>query len=151
MSVHRHIMWCLFACTSVWRNSHSTSLNHNGTSAWYIHQLAVDRKVSKICGSLCGHIAACRRPTSSTAWCRRRVVSVSCTFQRAIVAALRVADNGSYHFHCMILADFCGAGVCLCLFLLLDIVYLAICANLGLVVGMTKQMSNCKEVDIVNS
>ena len=75
---------------------------------------------------------------------------LSCTFQRAVVAALRVADNGSCHFHCMILADFCGAGVCLCLFLLLDVVYLATCTTLGLVVGMTKQMSNGKEADIVN-
>ena len=30
---------------------------------------------------------------------------------------------------------------------LLDVVYLAICAKLGLVVGMTKQMSNGKGVD----
>ena len=50
----------------------------------------------------------------------------------------------------MILADILGAGVCLCLILLLDVVYLAICAKLGLVVGMTKQMSNGKKVDIVN-
>ena len=50
----------------------------------------------------------------------------------------------------MILADFCDAGVCLCWLLLLDVVYLAICAKLGLVVGMTKQMSNVKKVDIVN-
>ena len=33
---------------------------------------------------------------------------------------------------------------------LLDVVYLAICAKLGLVVGMTKQMADEKEVDIVN-
>ena len=50
----------------------------------------------------------------------------------------------------MILADFCGAGVCLCFILLLDVVYLATCETLGLVVGMTKQMSNGKEADIVN-
>ena len=90
------------------------------------------------------------RPTSGTAWCRRRVLSLSCTFQRAVVAALLDADNGSCHFHCMILADFCDADVCLCSFLLFDVVYLEICAKLGLVVGMTKQMSNGKEVDIVN-
>ena len=45
-------------------------------------------------------------------------MSLSCTFERAVVAALRDADNGSCHFHCMILADFCVAGVRL--FLLLD-------------------------------
>ena len=77
-------------------------------------------------------------------------MSLSCTFQGVVLAALRGSDNGSCHFHCMILADFCGAGVCLCLFLLLYVVYLAICAKLGLVVGMTKQMSNGKEADIVN-
>ena len=76
-------------------------------------------------------------------------MSLSCTFQRSVVAALHGADNGSCHFHCMILMDFCGAGVCLCLFLLLE-VYLVICATLGLVVGMTKQMSNDKGVDIIN-
>ena len=66
------------------------------------------------------------------------------------VAALRGKDNGSCHFHCRILAALCGAGVCLCLFLALDIVYLPIYAKLGLVVGMTKQMSDRKEADIVN-
>ena len=64
--------------------------------------------------------------------------------------ALRGADNWSCYFQCMILPNCCGAGICLCLFLLLDVVDLAICAILGLVVGMTKQMSNGKEVDIVN-
>ena len=78
-------------------------------------------------------------------------MSLSCTFQRAVVAALRGADNGSCHFHCMMLADFCGAVVCLCFILLLDDIYLAICAKLELVVDMIKQMSNGKEVDIVNS
>ena len=45
------------------------------------------------------------------------------TLQRAVdlPAALRGADGGSCHFQCMILADFYGAGVCLCLFLLLDV------------------------------
>ena len=94
------------------------------------------------------YISTCR--SSGSVWYRRRVVSLSCTFQRAVVAALLGADNGSYHFHCMMLADFCGSGVSLCLFLLLDVVYLAISAKLGLVVGMIKQMSNSKEVDIVN-
>ena len=75
------------------------------------------------------------------------------TLQRAVdlPAVLRGADNGFCHFHCMILADFCGAGVCLgFFFLLIHVVYLAICVKLGLVIGMTKQMSNGKEVDIVN-
>ena len=35
-------------------------------------------------------------------------------------------------------------------FFLLNVVYLSIYATLGLVVGITKQMSNGKEVDIVN-
>ena len=63
------------------------------------------------------------------------------------VAALRGTD-GSCHFHCTVLAALCGAVVSLCLFLALDVVYLPIYAKLGLVVGMTKQMSNCKEADI---
>ena len=58
------------------------------------------------------------------------LVSLCCTFQRAVLAAL------------------CDAGVCL--FLLLNVVYLPIYAKVGLVVGMTKQISNGKEVDIVN-
>ena len=66
------------------------------------------------------------------------------------VAALRGTDNGSCQFHCTILADLCGAGVCLCLFLALDVVYLPIYAKLELVVGMTKQMSDGKEADIMN-
>ena len=77
-------------------------------------------------------------------------MSLSCTFQRAVVAAVRGADNGSCHFHCTILADFCGAGACLYLFPLLHVVYLAICAKLGLIVGMTKQMLSGNEADIVN-
>ena len=60
---------------------------------------------------------------------------------------LRSRDSGSCHFHCTVLADLCGADVCLCLFLLLKIVYLPIYAKLGLVIGMTKQMSNGKKVD----
>ena len=59
-------------------------------------------------------------------------------------------DNGSCHFQRTVLAALCGAGVCLCLFLLLNVVYVVIYAILGLVVGMTKQISNGKEVDIVN-
>ena len=91
-----------------------------------------------------------RRPTSSSAWNKRRVVPLSFTFQRPVLAALCGTDGGSCHFNGMILAAFCGAGVCLCLLLLLNVVYLAICAKLWLVVSMTKQMSNGKEADIVN-
>ena len=65
------------------------------------------------------------------------------------VAALRGTD-GSFHFHCTVPAALYGAGVCLCLFLALDVVYLPIYAKLGLVVGITKQMSDGEEVDIVN-
>ena len=46
-----------------------------------------------------------------------------------------------------VLAVLCGAGVCSCLFLALDVVYLQIYAKLGLFVGMTKQMSDSKEID----
>ena len=49
------------------------------------------------------------------------------------VAVLRGTDNGSCHFHCMVQAALCGAGVCLCLFLALDVVYLPIYAKLGTV------------------
>ena len=66
------------------------------------------------------------------------------------VAALCGTDNGSCHFHCRVLAALCVAGVCLCLFLALDVVYLPIYAKLGLVVGVTKQMSDGKVADIVN-
>ena len=66
------------------------------------------------------------------------------------VAALRGTDNEWCHFHCTVLAALCGVGVRLCLFLALDVFYLPIYAKLGLVVGMTKQMSNGKEADIVN-
>ena len=52
--------------------------------------------------------------------------------------------------HCTILTALCGVNGCLCLFILLNVVYLPIYAKLGLVVGMTKQMSNGKEADIVN-
>ena len=114
-----------------------------------------------------GHIATYRKPTSGSAWDQRRVVSFSCTFQRAVLEALRSTDGGSFyfrvyfnvpqhrqqviHFHCTVLAALCGAGICLCLFLLLNVVYLPICAKLGLVVGMTKQMSNGKEVNTPKS
>ena len=64
--------------------------------------------------------------------------------------ALRGTDGGFCHFHRTVIAALCGAGVCLCLLLLLNVVYLVIYAKLGLVVGMTKQMSDGKEADIVN-
>ena len=63
--------------------------------------------------------------------------------------ALRGTDNGSCHFHCTVLAALSGAGVCFCLFHLLNVVYLPIFTKLGLVVGMTKQMPNGKEADMV--
>ena len=40
-------------------------------------------------------------------------MSLSCTFQRAVVAALCGTDGGSCHFHRTVLAALCGAGVCL--------------------------------------
>ena len=92
------------------------------------------------------HIATCRTPTSGSAWDQRRVVSLLCTFQRALPAALCGTDGGSCYFHCTVLATLC---VCLRFFLLLNVVYLAICAKLWLIVGMKKQMSNGKEADIV--
>ena len=61
-----------------------------------------------------------------------------------------VTDGGSCHFHRMVLAALCGAGVCVRLFLLLNVIYLTIYVKLGLTVGKTKQMSNGKEADIVN-
>ena len=94
------------------------------------------------------YISTCR--TSGSVWYRQRVVSLSCTFQRVVLSALCDTDGGSCHFHRMLLADVCGAGVCLCLFLLLKVAYLPIYAKLGWVVGMAKQMSNGKEVDIMN-
>ena len=93
------------------------------------------------------HIVTCRTPTSGSALDQRRVVSLSRTFQRVLRAALCGTDGGSCYFHCTVLAALCA---CLCLFLLLNVVYLAICAKLWLIVGMTKQMSDGKEADIVN-
>ena len=67
------------------------------------------------------------------------------------VAALRGTDNEYVTFTVLsVLAAICGVDVCLCFSLLLNVVYLPISAKLGLVVGMTKQMSNDKEADIVN-
>ena len=70
--------------------------------------------------------------------------------QATTLAALCGTDNGSYHFHCTVLAALCSVSVCLCLFLALNVVYLPIYSKLGLIVGMTKQMSDGKEADIVN-
>ena len=59
-------------------------------------------------------------------------------------------DGGSCHFYCTVLAALCDASVCLCLFLLLKVVYLPIYAKLRLVIGMTQKISDSKDVDIVN-
>ena len=93
------------------------NLNHSSTYAWYICQWVVDIKVFKIC-----------RPHCS-------------------VATLCGTDNGSCHFHCTVLTVLCAAGVCLCLFFLLNVVYLQVYVTLELIVGMTKHRSNCKEAD----
>ena len=100
----------------------ATSLNHTSTYvlANYMGKLVVDIKVFQICRPHCK------------------------------VAALRGTDNGSCHFHCTILAALCSTGVCLFLFLALDVVYLPIYVKLGLVVGMTKQISYGKKADLVN-
>ena len=74
--------------------------------------------------------------------------TLQCTVR--LPASLCDTDGGSCHFHSKVLTALCDASVCLCLFLLLNVVYLANYAKLGLVVGMTIQMSNGKEVDIVN-
>ena len=83
------------------------------------------------------YISTCR--TSGSVWYRRRVVSLSCTFQRAVLAALRGAEsiygNNVYQY--------------VCLFVSLNLVYLLINVKLGFVVGMTKHISDVKEVDIV--
>ena len=79
-------------------------------------------------------------------------VIFSCIFhipRTAAVAAVRDTDNGLCHLHRTVLPALCGAGVCLSLFLLLNVVCLLIYAKLGLVVGMAKQTSDGKEVDIV--
>ena len=70
----------------------------------------------------------CRPQHSGSAWCRQRVC----------------------HSQCTVLAALSSASVCLCLFLALHVVYLPIYATLWLVVGMTKQMSDGKDADIVN-
>ena len=45
-----------------------------------------------------GYIATCLKPTSGSVWDQRRVVSLSCTFQCAVLAALCGTDGGSCHF-----------------------------------------------------
>ena len=81
--------------------------------------------------------------TSTYAWYIVTLVDIN-VFKRCRphcnVAALRGTDNGFCHFHCTVLAARCSAGVCLCLFLALNVVYLPIYAKLGLVVSITKQM-----------
>ena len=65
---------------------------------------------------------------SGSAWCRQWVLSLS-------------------------LYGISGSLWCRCLFMFIscnNAVYLPIYAKLGLVVDMTKQMANVKEVDIVN-
>ena len=74
----------------------------------------------------------------------------SCRFHRTVPAALHGADGGSCQFQSAELAALCNAGVCLALILLLNAVYLPIHLKLGLVVGMTNQMSDGKEEDILN-
>ena len=74
------------------------------------------------------------------------------TLQRAVSlpASLRGNSRGSFHFHCTAIAAPCSAGVCLYLFLLLNVVYLPIYAKLGLVVGMTKIMlTERRSVDMI--
>ena len=97
-----------------------TSLKCISTYARYIGKLVVNIKVFKIC----------------TPHCK--------------VSGQRGTYNLSSHFHCTVLAALCGAGVCLCLLLVLDVVSLPIYAKLWLVVGMTKQISDGKEADIMN-
>ena len=63
---------------------------------------------------------------------------------------LRGKDGGSCHFHRTVLEAPCDASVCLSLFLLLNVVYLPIHAKLWLIVVMTKQTSDGKEVDVLN-
>ena len=69
------------------------------------------------------------------------VQNMQATLQRAarLPAAPCGTDGGSCHFHCTVPAALCCAGVCLCLFLLLNVFYLPIFAKLGLVVGMTNK------------
>ena len=99
-----------------------------------------------------GHIAMCRSHFNIQATLKRGV---------GIPAALCGTGGGSchffvpiFHFHFFTFHSFAifhfSHFRALCLFLLLNVVYLVICAKLGLVVGMTKQMSNGKKVDIVN-
>ena len=57
----------------------------------------------------------------------------------------------SCRFQCTALAAISNAGFYLSFFFILNVVYLPIYAQKkGLAVGMTKQISNCKEIDILN-
>ena len=67
-----------------------------------------------------------------------------------VLGSLYGTDGGSCRFRCAVLAALCIAGVCLCLFFLLNVFYLPIYIKLGLVVGMTKQMPDGQEVDVLN-
>ena len=93
-----------------------------------------------------------QRRTCGCMWYRRRVVSLSCTFQRAVLAALCGTDGGS----CLFQRGTSGSvwrRCCLCLFLVLNVVYLLFDVKLRLFVnfvGMTKQVSDGKEIDILN-
>ena len=71
-------------------------------------------------------------------------VNFVCTFQRAVVAALRGTDNGSCRFLCTVLS-----AVCLCLFFIKRCLFTDLCQTR---VGRwyDKKMSDRKVVDIVN-
>ena len=97
-----------------------------------------------------GHLATCRRTASGSAWYRRRVVSLSCTFQRAVLAAVRGTDNGSCNFHCTVLAALHGAYVCLCFVSFNKRRLFSDLCQTRVVRRYDKQMSDGKEVDKVN-
>ena len=73
----------------------------------------------------------------------------SCTFQRTVLAALRGTDGGSCH------SLYVTSGSLWCRFLLMFVSFIKCClfsdlCQLGLVAGMTKQMPDGKEADVVN-
>ena len=134
MSVHINIYCDVCLLVGLFEETRiSTSLNHASIYAWYIRHLLVDKMVFKICGPHCNvpwanqrlcvgptvgrvtfvYISTCG--TSGSVWYRQLVVSLSCTFQRAVLAALCGTDGGYCHFHCTVLAALSGTGVCLCL------------------------------------
>ena len=77
------------------------------------------------------------------------VVQTACRVILVYISTCRTSGS-VYLSTVLVSAALCVAGVCLCFFLLLNVVYLPIYAKLRLVVGMTKQMSNGKEIDVVN-